>query len=306
MYYIGFDIGGTKCAVSLGKWFNQEIEIVERYETSTKNSPLDTFEELSPFIKEWKVRFDVQKGGVSCGGPLDLEKGIIISTPNLSKEWHGFEIVAYIKAQFGIETTLANDANACAVAEWKFGAGKGLKNLVFLTFGTGLGAGLILDGRLYSGTNGNAGEVGHIRLEEKGPIGYNKIGSAEAFCSGAGIQKLARLRAMEKGLVVEDNVTTKMIFEKAKEGNDFYRSVVQESAEKFAKIISMFIDLFNPQAIIVGGVFMRNYDLFMSIIEPIVKQESLTDAYEVCKILPAKMSENIGDYAALAIAVSGA
>lgn len=117
---------------------------------------------------------------------------------------------------------------------------------------------------------------------------------------------MARLRAMEKGLVVEDNVTTKMIFEKAKEGNDFYRSVVQESAEKFAKIVSVFIDLFNPQAIIVGGVFMRNYDLFMSIIESIVKQESLTDAYEVCKILPAKMSENIGDYAALAIAVSGA
>jgi glucokinase len=172
-----------------------------------------------------------------------------------------------------------------------------------MTFGTGLGAGLILDGKLYSGTNGNAGEVGHIRLEKDGPIGYNKAGSAEGFCSGGGIQRLMQIRAKEKGLEIDKDITTKVIFEKAKQGDVFYLSIVQESAEKFAKVVSILIDLFNPEVIIAGGVFMRNYDLFMPIITPIIEEESLTDSYRVCKILPAKMSENIGDYAALAIAV---
>jgi len=85
-----------------------------------------------------------------------------------------------------------NDANACALAEWKFGAGKDTRNMVFMTFGTGLGAGLILDGKLYTGTNDNAGELGHIRLEDYGPVGYGKAGSFEGFCSGGGIRQLAQ------------------------------------------------------------------------------------------------------------------
>lgn len=303
MYYIGFDIGGTKCAVALGKWDNHEIEILSRYEVPTKSSPMATFDELASFINEWTKKFDIKGAGISCGGPLDSGKGVIISTPNLSKGWHNFAIADYIEKRFGIKAKLENDANACAVAEWKFGAGKGAKNVVFMTFGTGLGAGLILDGKLYSGTNGNAGEVGHIRLEKDGPIGYNKAGSAEGFCSGGGIQRLTQIRAKEKGLEIDKDITTKVIFEKAKQGDVFYLSIVQESAEKFAKIVSILIDLFNPEVIIAGGVFMRNYDLFMPIITPIIEEESLTDSYRVCKILPAKMSENIGDYAALAIAV---
>ena len=304
MYYIGFDIGGTKCAVSLGEWDNREIKILERKEVATKNSPYDTLDALSPFVDEWRKAFEVKGAGISCGGPLDSEKGIIISTPNLSKEWYGFEIVEYIKSRFQLKAKLENDANASAVAEWKFGAGRGAKNVIFMTFGTGLGAGLILDGKLYSGTNGNAGEVGHIRLENEGPIGYNKVGSAEGFCSGNGIKRLAQIRASEKGMQIDDTITAKTIFEKARNGEEFYLSIVRESAEKFSRVLSILIDLFNPEVIVAGGVFMRNYDLFMPIVTPIIQRESLTDSYKICKILPAEIGENIGDYAALAIAVS--
>ncbi|MBE5740318.1 MAG: ROK family protein, partial [Clostridiales bacterium] len=171
MYYIGFDIGGTKCAISLGEWLNQEIKIIKREEIPTTTCPLDTFDRFAPYVNEWKKTFNVKTAGISCGGPLDSKNGIIVSTPNLAKEWHGFEIVSYIKARFGLSAKLENDANASAVAEWKFGAGRGARNVIFMTFGTGLGAGLILDGKLYSGTNGNAGEVGHIRLAKDGPIG---------------------------------------------------------------------------------------------------------------------------------------
>ena len=304
MFFIGFDIGGTKCAVSLGKWENEIMEIVERREIPTENDPISVLDKFSSQIDAWKKAYDVKCAGISCGGPLDSERGVIISPPNLAKGWHGFKVVEYVRNRFGLEASLENDANASAVAEWKFGAGRGVKNLVFMTFGTGLGAGLILNGRLYSGTNGNAGEVGHIRLENDGPVGYNKAGSAEGFCSGGGIAQLAKIRANEKGLELEDNITTKLVFDRAKAKDEFYISVIKESAEKFAKVVSLLIDLFNPEVIVAGGVFMRNYDLFMEIMTPIIEEEALTDSYRVCRILPAEIGENIGDYAALAIAIT--
>jgi glucokinase len=173
-----------------------------------------------------------------------------------------------------------------------------------MTFGTGLGAGLILDGRLYSGTNGNAGEVGHLRLESDGPVGYNKAGSAEGFCSGGGIKRLAEIRAREQGIDLGGEISARLVFEKAKAGDLFFASVVKESAEKFARVVSMLIDLFNPQVIAAGGVFMRNYELFMGYMRPVIEAECLSDSYKVCRILPAEIGENIGDYAALAIAAS--
>lgn len=303
MYYIGFDIGGTKCAVSLGKYENHNLEILARQETFTRESPYDTLEILAPFVYEWIERYNVRYAGVSCGGPLDSKKGVIISTPNLSKSWHGFAIVLYLNERFNLNSKLENDANASAVAEWKFGAGRNAANMIFMTFGTGLGAGLILNGKLYSGTNGNAGEIGHIRLENDGPLGYDKVGSVEGFCSGAGILRLAKIRAKEQAKTIEDNITTKLIFKKARQGDEFCLSIIHETAEKFARVISALVDMFNPEVIIAGGVFMRNYDLFMPIMLPIIKKECLTEAYSVCKILPAQIGENIGDYAALSIAV---
>lgn len=304
MYYIGFDIGGTKCAVSLGRSENQDIDIIERHEVATSEDPIITFNELSAYVTDWINRYNVKKSGISCGGPLDSKNGIILTTPNLSKKWHGFEIVSYVKSRFKIDAWLENDANASAVAEWKFGAGRGANNVIFLTFGTGLGAGLILDGRLYSGTNGNAGEVGHLRLENDGPIGFNKAGSAEGFCSGKGIKRLALIRAKEQNFEIAQELSAKEIFKKAACGEEFYVSIVKESAQKFARVVSMLIDLFNPEVIIAGGVFMRNYETFMQIMQPIIEKESLTDSYKVCKILPAKIGENIGDYAALALAAT--
>lgn len=304
MIVIGFDIGGTKCAVSLGETSEGEIRLLGREEVPTEAAPERTLEALAPTVSEWVEKYGVRRAGVSCGGPLDSQSGVIISTPNLSPSWHGFRITDYIRERFGLEASLENDANASALAEWRFGAGRGTKNMIFMTFGTGLGAGLILDGRLYSGTNGNAGEVGHLRLESDGPVGYNKAGSAEGFCSGGGIKRLAEIRAREQGIDLGGEISARLVFEKAKAGDSFFASVVKESAEKFARVVSMLIDLFNPQVIAAGGVFMRNYELFMGYMRPVIEAECLSDSYKVCRILPAEIGENIGDYAALAIAAS--
>ena len=109
MYYIGFDIGGTKCAISLGKWDGDNIFILSRQETQTQHSPIKTFESLAPFVKKWTKEYDVQGAGISCGGPLDSKNGIIVSTPNLAEDWHGFHIVRYIQEMFGLRSKLEND-----------------------------------------------------------------------------------------------------------------------------------------------------------------------------------------------------
>lgn len=300
-YYIGFDIGGTKCAVSLGEVDGGNLRILHRHEIPTDESPAKTLLELAPFVHNWKNKYGVKKAGISCGGPLDSKRGIIVCPPNLAKGWHGFEIVKFIADEFGLCSKLENDANACAVAEWLFGAGQGTQNMIFMTFGTGLGAGLILDGKLYSGTNGNAGEIGHVRLANNGPIGFNKAGSAEGFCSGNGIKNLAILRAEEKGIELGD-VTAKIIFQRAREGDEFCLSVIKESGEKFGHVLSILIDLFNPEVIVAGGVFMRNYDLFMPLLTPVLERESIDQSRAVCSVLPAKIGENVGDFAAIAIA----
>ena len=135
-------------------------------------------------------------------------------------------------------------------------------------------------------------------------MGFNKAGSAEGFCSGNGIRNLALMRAKEQGVEIEENITAKKIFEQAQRGDNFYQNIIKESAEKFGIVVSILLDLFNPEVIIAGGVFMRNYNLFMNYLQPIVEKESLAESRSICKILPAKIGENVGDYAALALAVS--
>ena len=294
---IGLDIGGTKCAVSTGRSVDGGIEILSREEFPTKGlSWREVLEEFALRIERIIAAGGEKLGaiGISCGGPLDSRRGLILSPPNLPG-WDEVPVTGFFKDRFNVPTAVQNDANACALAEYLYGSGRGVRNLVFMTFGTGLGAGIIVDGRLYAGANDNAGEIGHIRLAPSGPLGYNKEGSAEGFCSGAGIARLAKIR---KGL----DLTTKEIFERVRAGDADCLEVFRESAEKLATILAFTIDILNPEVIALGGVFMRNADLFMEVVEPILGREALPLALKACRIVPAELGENIGDYAALAVA----
>ena len=300
---IGLDIGGTKCAISTGECEGGAIKILSREEFPTAG--LSWQQVLDEFARRIEKLADnghatcddrhaVSAIGISCGGPLDSKRGVIMSPPNLPG-WDDVPVVDFFKERFGVPVSVQNDANACALAEYLYGSGRGVKNLVFMTFGTGLGAGIIIDGKLYSGANDNAGEIGHIRLAPTGPVGYNKEGSAEGFCSGAGIARLAKIR---KGL----DLTTKEMFARVRAGDPDCTEVFRESAEKLAAILAFTIDILNPEVIALGGVFMRNADLFMPIVDPILNREALPLARNVCRIVPAELGENIGDYAALAVA----
>ncbi len=315
-YYIGVDVGGTKCAVTLGKSECEDIKILVRREFPTSGTPADVLNrflfEIKDVLSENLLEFsDVTAIGISCGGPLDAEHGIVQSPPNL-KGWDDVHITEFFEKNTGIASFLDNDANACAVAEWKLGAGKGKKNIIFLTFGTGLGAGLILDGRLYGGTNGNAGEIGHVRLRRSGPVGYGKIGSAEGFCSGGGIGRMGKAAAKKDkkaaAALIEyaggiENISAKNIAELARGGDALCCDIYRRCGEMLGETLAILIDLLNPECIILGGVYMRSHDLLDEGMKKVLAREALDISSGVCEILPAGLGESIGDYAALSLAM---
>ena len=314
MFLLGFDIGGTKCAVMTADYENGQITLLEKkkIDTAAYLSPYEIIDRLINLADEICHK-KPEAIGISCGGPLDSKKGIIMSPPNLPG-WDNVNIVEIIKNHFGVPVHLQNDANACAVAEWKFGAGRGKNNVVFLTFGTGLGAGLILDGMLYSGTNDNAGEVGHIRLEKSGPVGYGKAGSFEGFCSGGGIAQLGFMMAVDavkKGIspayytegMTPSEVTAKTIADAANAGDETALEVYRTCGEHLGKGLSIIIDILNPEVIVIGSVFARAQNLLWDSARADIEAEALPLSTNVCSVLPAQLGEQIGDYAAIATAL---
>ncbi len=310
MYYIGLDIGGTKCASTLGKIENGNIEILDKeYFLTANQDPFVILEKFSHFIEKHLDK-NLKGIGISCGGPLDSKRGVICAPPSLPL-WDDIEIVKYFEDKFNIKTRLQNDANACAVAEWKFGAGKNTQNMVFLTFGTGFGAGLILDGKLYSGTNDNAGEIGHVRLTKSGPLGYHKEGSCEGYCSGSGMARLAKIMSKNKSLrssfneyvsANNDEISAKTMAEYARKGNKFCKAVYNKSGEMLGRTLSILVDVLNVEKIVIGGIYMRANDLLYPSCEKVMKKECLSFSLEKVEVVPAMLSENIGDIAALSIA----
>ena len=308
---LGFDIGGTKCAVVAAEIGQIGIAITgkKKIPTDLRVSPAEMIGRLLLLADEVCGGKKPDAVGISCGGPLDAKKGVILGPPNLPG-WDNVPITDQIGAHFGVPVRLQNDANACALAEWKFGAGQGTENMIFLTFGTGLGAGLILNGKLYSGTNDNAGEVGHIRLEDDGPVGYGKAGSFEGFCSGGGIARLGKAlaeQAIKTGitpLYTEGEITAKTVATAAEKGDKTALEVYRICGEKLGKGLSILIDLLNPERIVVGSIFVRSRDLIWEHAKKVIEKEALPVSARVCEVVPAALGEQIGDYAALGVALS--
>ena len=316
---LGFDIGGTKCAVIIGEVSSEVgIAILAKQSMLTDLPVYEMidllFSTAEQMLQEQQISIDQLDGiGISCGGPLSSKRGLILSPPNLPG-WDNVPIVDLAEKRFKRNVLLQNDANACAVAEWKYGAGQGYDNLIFLTFGTGMGAGLILNGQLYSGISDLAGEVGHIRLSDNGPVGFGKTGSFEGFCSGGGIAQLGQMKAREKlqmGLPVSfcksiehlPLITAKSIAEAAYQGDEAAIEVYQICGKYLGKALSLFIDILNPELIILGSIYGRAKSLVEQAMNDVIQQEVYNDSGAACQIVAAGLSENIGDMAALSLAL---
>ncbi|MDP0498346.1 MAG: ROK family protein [Verrucomicrobiota bacterium JB024] len=293
---LGFDIGGTKSAAILGESAGDTVRILDRESFPTAPEPQTVLHQLAETAQAMLSELNLSPDavGISCGGPLDSRRGLVLSPPNLPA-WDAIPVTQFFAKTFGVPAFLQNDANACALAEWRWGAGRGTSNMVFLTFGTGMGAGLILDGKLYSGTNDNAGEVGHIRMAEDGPTGYGKAGSFEGFCSGGGIVRLAHMN----GFTAE---SAHQVFNAAAAGDAAALQSIKAAATQLGRGLALLIDLLNPERIVIGSIFARQREALWPIAGEVLRAEALTLAQSVCMVVPAKLGEQVGDYAALSVA----
>jgi glucokinase len=311
----GLDIGGTTCAVTLALREADGVAILGARRRPTPPSPGETLDalrtDLAALLDEHPGA-NLRAIGISCGGPLDSARGRVLSPPNLPG-WDDIDVLTPFRDAFGVPVAVQNDANACALAEWRWGAGRSCRHMVFLTFGTGMGAGLILDGRLYAGATDAAGEVGHVRLADEGPVGFHKAGSFEGFCSGGGIARLARARAaahLAAGGQTAfcatpddlDGITAESVGKAAQAGDALARDVYETVAERLGQGLALLVDVLNPERIVIGSIYGRQRDLLEPTALRVLREEALPASLTACAVVPAGLGERVGDHAALAVA----
>ncbi|HTY36512.1 MAG TPA: ROK family protein [Bacteroidota bacterium] len=297
---IGLDIGGTKTAVVAGTRTGEVLSRVQ-FATSPERGFEQFYKQLSAVIPGVisGSKEHVDAISVSIGGPLNILEGIIESPPNLPG-WDNIRLKERLAQSFSLPVFVEHDGNAGALAEFYFGAGRGFRNIVFLTMGTGLGAGLILDGKVYRGTTDTAGEVGHIRIADDGPECYGKAGSFEGYGSGTGI---ARLANMMFPALWSESVTVLDVYAAFKDGSAEARQVFERAGMYIGRGFAMIADFINPQRIILGGLGMRIADAFVPFAEAVFTKEALPQSARACSIVPAQLGERIGDVASLCAAL---
>jgi glucokinase len=311
--YLGVDVGGTKTAVLLS---NRPPATLGRIEFATlqEQGP----ERAINLIVESGRSLLAQHGfpqlsavGVSCGSPLDRVQGIILAPPNLST-WVDVPLKRLLEEAFQSPCRVENDANAGAVAEHRFGAGVGADHMLFLTLGTGLGAGIIANGSLYLGASGDAGEIGHVRLSPTGPVGYHKAGSIEGWSSGGGIAQLAvrmLAQAERRGRTsvlheqAAAGLTARDVGRAAQAGDAVALSILRSSGERLGQALAMLVDVLNPQRIVLGGLAWRMGENLLAPMRKMLAREALPQTLRACEIVPAALGEQIGDVAALCVAM---
>jgi glucokinase len=281
---IGIAIGGTKVAVSHAFYDGIFSNVRKEVFPSSPKDPYKVMKGIYQIIDNFNVEFDVIS--LICGGPLDINNGLICKPPHLPG-FDNFEIVKLLKERYKKEIILLNDADACALAEYKLGAGIGSTNMAFLTFGTGIGAGLILNNKLFTGNNGMAGEIGHVRLSESGPIGYGKEGTVEGYCSGGNIALWGKeyIKGKETSLSKYEEITTKDIFYEATNNDKVALEIVDAVSKRLGQTISILVDILNLDRVVIGGIYPRNEELLKDKVNEWFKKETIKENYEVCQIV---------------------
>lgn len=314
-YIIGLDIGGTKLAVVVS---DQNGEILQKIRKPTEagKGPEHVIQKLIKMVDEVLSlagigRKDVVGIGASCGGPLDTKTGIIYSPPNLPG-WDAIPFKEIFETEFDLPIIVENDANASALAEWMFGAGRGCNHVLYMTMGTGIGGGIIIDGEIYHGANDSAGEVGHQILLPDGPLcGCGQRGCLEALCSGPGIARRAK-EAVKKNLDTQileladnkiDNVKSELVVQAARNDDRLALKLIDETAYYMGWGIANIINIINPEIVVLGTIAVASGALLLEPIRKYAAKLAMKRPAEIVKIMPAQLGELVGDKAAIALVI---
>jgi len=313
-YSIGVDLGGTNIVSTV---VNYQGKIVSRLKVQTlaERGKESTIKRIVETIHENIVQSTIASGdiigiGIGAPGPLDVKKGIINFAPNLPG-WRDVPLRKILEDEFSMKVVLENDANAAAWGERCFGAGQGVNNLVCFTLGTGIGGGIIINGKIYHGNNYGAAELGHMTVNKDGPLcNCGNYGCLEAYSSATGIKNRIKNRIKE-GMKSEfldfdedklfESLRLKSIFEAARKGDRLTKDIVEEAISYLGIAIANIINILNPEMVVlVGGITNEGNKLLIPLGEE-VKKRALYSNYKSLKIIIGKLAGNAGVLGAAAL-----
>ena len=314
---LAFDLGGTKFAFGVVAE-NGDILGSDKIETLAKQGPEQAIQRVNlaaqALLKKLNIKPEELIGiGIASPGPLDIAKGCVDGSPNLPG-WTGYSIVKGLSGFFNLPARIDNDANAAALGEYKFGAGKNKKNMVYITVSTGIGGGVIVDGRLMRGANGNAAELGHLTLNIAGPAcpcGAN--GCLEMYASGTAIARRTR-EAIQAGAQSQilnlagsvEEITTHHILTALEKDDALAQKIWNETTEYLGRGLAVVINSFNPEVIVVGGGVTAAGDLLFKPVREKALRYAFPRLAAVCSIVPAGLGSNVGVVGAAACAFENA
>lgn len=296
---LGLDVGGTKTAIVVGTGGGQVVQRVE-IPSGAGRGFAAMFEDVCVYAAAAIAKFPaIQAIGVSIGGPVDARAGLVEAPPHLPG-WDRIQLAEMLRARFGRPAFVEHDAKASALAEHRFGAGQEVEDMVFLTCGTGLGAGIIAGGKLVRGVKNAAGEVGHWRVADDGPERYGKRGSWESFASGGGIAALARMRAPD---AFAEGTTARDVAARAAAGDRDAIAIVEESGRGLGRGLALLIDALAPEMIVLGPLARRLGPAWLQAARTVVDDEALPALALRCQIVPSSLGDALGDVASLCPAI---
>lgn len=296
-YILAIDLGGTKIAAGLinrqNKILNKKVEPI--FKNISQNQLIALIKRISQqvLVGSGIKKRDLKAIGIAAPGPLDSKKGVIFFTPNLPKT-KNFKIVAALRREFQKPVFLENDAKAAAAAEWKYGAGRGTRNMIYLTISTGIGGGIIINSQLYRGM-GQAGEIGHMIIDPTGSrCGCGQKGCLEALASGTAIAREAKKRYKKiKGIKELRKIDSQWVFQAARKRDKLAKKIIQESLTALAAGLVNLVHIFQPEKIVLGGGVMKNKEMILPVLRKLVAKKIMT-GFRKPKIVAAKLGDESG------------
>jgi glucokinase len=315
-FVIGVDIGGTNIVVGVMPEDGSQ-ELAMRSQPTRADLGADVVVDRIVQMIEDAItvvraeagaqRSDFLGVGIGAPGPLDRERGVVLVAPNLG--WRDLPLRDLVRERVGLPATLDNDANCATLGEWWAGAAKGGRNVIGITIGTGIGGGLILDGRLYHGASDVAGEIGHMTIDSTGRrCKCGNYGCLEAYASGTAISERAReaLEIGEASMLPDmvqgrlDRITAALVYEASERGDPLAREVVRDTARFLGAGIANLLNTFNPDVVVVAGGVTQAGEALFDPLRAEVRRRAFKPAVDACRIVPGQLAGTAGAVGAVA------
>jgi glucokinase len=309
-YVVGVDVGGTNLVAGVLAEDGSEIHGVVSEPTLSAQGADSVIGRIVKLAKASIAESGKKVEGVGIGspGPLNTKTGVVLLTPNLG--WTNMPLRDRVSEGLGLPATLDNDANCAIYGEWWRGAASGAKYVIGFTLGTGIGGGIVIDGKIYHGASDVAGEFGHVTIDANGRhCKCGNYGCIEAYASGPAIAERA-VEGIQSGTDTSlaqyvngdlTKITAQIVYEAANDGDEWALEIVRETASLLGAAVASFVNIFNPEVVVICGGVTQAGDRLFNPLRWEVKRRAFKPAWEVCRIVPGTLPGTAGVYGAAAV-----